>query len=157
MSALGGFTTFAAEQGYAYRALVGPTIMAKTPQAAVVIALMLATIQASAVEHPGLAPQDVACVSCHADKAKGMSVHSAMELPCGVCHVTSRREDLMMVSLAAPRQQICSGCHLQATGANWHVPALVKGECVDCHDPHSSRRRMLLRAHAARPRHTPLK
>ena len=111
----------------------------------VALALMLLTLEMFAVEHPGVVPERAVCLSCHADKAKGRSVHAAMELPCSVCHTTARQDDLLTVALATPKDQICSGCHLQGARATWHVPALVKGQCVDCHDPHSSRRRMLLR------------
>jgi predicted CXXCH cytochrome family protein len=43
-----------------------------------------------------------------------------------------------------PKQKICFACHQESTALQEHVPA-VKGQCVDCHDAHSSDRKMLLR------------
>lgn len=106
---------------------------------------------AGAVEHPGLGGKD--CSSCHAAKLRGTSVHSAMQLPCTVCHVTEIEGDMMLVKLSMPRQRICSACHEEASVLQRHTTA-VKGTCVDCHDSHSSEQKMLLLrrvAEAARP------
>lgn len=107
--------------------------------------LLLTALQVSAVEHPGIIPKGANCVSCHTDKTHGKSVHSAMALPCSVCHLATTQEDLTIVNLAASKQQICFGCHLQSTELQKHSPR-VDGACVDCHDPHASQRRELLRA-----------
>ena|SRR5205085_4483072 len=107
--------------------------------------LVVAITTMPAIEHPGIIAKGASCSSCHADKITGKSVHSAMALPCSVCHVATTEEDLTIVSLAAPKQQICFGCHLQS--AKLHKPSPRDTEdCIDCHDPHSSKRRMLLRA-----------
>lgn len=96
---------------------------------------------AGAVEHPGVVDRD--CAACHASKLSGSSVHSAMSSPCTVCHVTTTQGDMTLVSLSMPKAKICSACHEQASALRQHVPA-VKGLCVECHDAHSSDRRMLL-------------
>jgi hypothetical protein len=44
--------------------------------------------RANAVEHPGSLGKDADCTSCHAKKTTGTSVHSAMQSPSDVCHVT---------------------------------------------------------------------
>ncbi len=99
---------------------------------------------AVAVEHPGVVPKDAECTSCHAAKVRGKSVHSVMATSCDVCHVTQTQGDMTMVSLSMPKQKICFACHQESTALREHVPA-VKGQCIDCHDAHSSAQKMLLR------------
>ena len=106
--------------------------------------LLLFTGSAIAVEHPGVVPTGVGCASCHASKVTGKFVHSAMESSCTVCHVTSTQGDMTTVSLSMPKEKICSACHTESATLRQHVPS-VKGSCVDCHDAHSSSRRMMLR------------
>jgi predicted CXXCH cytochrome family protein len=96
------------------------------------------------VEHPGVVPKDVECTSCHASKICGKSVHSVMATSCDVCHVTQTQGDMTLVSLSMPKQKICFACHQESAALREHVPS-VKGQCVDCHDAHSSDQKMLLR------------
>jgi predicted CXXCH cytochrome family protein len=109
--------------------------------------LLLASAPASAVEHPGIVHKDDLCSSCHADKISGKSVHSAMATPCTVCHVAQTQGDMTTMNLAMPKERICFACHEKSTESQRHSPA-VKGLCVDCHDAHSSDRRLLLRQQA---------
>lgn len=114
---------------------------------ALVVSLMLAAaLPASAVEHPGVLPKDSNCSTCHANKTRGRSVHSAMATSCTVCHLTNTQGDMTTLSLAMPKAQICFACHEKSAELQKHSPALTKGSCLDCHDAHSSDRRMLLRA-----------
>jgi len=71
-------------------------------------------------------------------------VHSAMATPCTVCHLATTEGDMTIVNLLMPKQKICFACHEKSGEARLHSSG-VKGECVDCHDAHSSGRRMLLR------------
>jgi len=98
---------------------------------------------AGAVEHPGVVPRESDCVSCHAAKISGKSVHSAMNGSCGMCHVVMTHGDMTSVSLSMPKAKICSACHEESAALRQHLPA-VKGSCVECHDAHSSSRKMLL-------------
>lgn len=50
---------------------------------------------------------------------------------------------MTLVNLSMPKAKICTACHEQSTALRQHVP-VVKGLCVECHDAHSSDRRMLL-------------
>ncbi len=109
--------------------------------------LLAPAMQASAIEHPGIVPRDANCSSCHANKTKGKSVHSAMQLSCTVCHLVRTEGDMTTLSLAWPKDKICSACHQQFVEMQQHSPS-VKGQCVDCHDTHSSSRRALLREQA---------
>lgn len=113
------------------------------------VALLLLMVgSTAAVEHPGVVPRGTECASCHASKVTGKFVHSAMGTSCTVCHVTSTQGDMTTVSLSMPKEKICSACHTESTTLRQHVPS-VKGSCVDCHDAHSSSRRMMLRELAA--------
>ena len=106
-----------------------------------------ASVRAGAVEHPGVVPKDAECTSCHAAKVRGKSVHSVMETSCEVCDLTQLQGDMTLVSVSMPKQKICFACHQESAALRQHVPA-VKGQCLDCHDAHSSERKMLLRAEA---------
>lgn len=105
--------------------------------------LLWPAAQASAVEHPGIVPENADCGSCHARQISGRSVHSAMATSCTVCHVARTQGDMTTLSLAMPKEQICFACHEKSAALKQHVP-VVKGTCVDCHDSHSSDQPMLL-------------
>jgi predicted CXXCH cytochrome family protein len=104
-------------------------------------------VRAGAVEHPGVVPKDADCTSCHAAKVRGKSVHSVMATSCEVCHVTQTQGDMTLVMLSMPKQKICFACHQESAASRLHLP-VVKGQCLDCHDAHSSERKMLLRVEA---------
>lgn len=111
--------------------------------------LLLGSVQVSAVErdgieHPGNIHADDDCSSCHADKARGKSAHSAMVLPCTICHLARTQGDMTTLSLFMPKAKICSACHEQSGAVREHRPATNRS-CLDCHDAHSSNRRDLLR------------
>lgn len=106
--------------------------------------LLLISAEAVAVEHPGVIPKDANCSSCHADKARGKSVHSALATRCTVCHLASTMGDMTIVNLLMPKEKICFACHEKSAEERQH-PTKAQVECVDCHDAHSSTRRMLLR------------
>lgn len=109
---------------------------------------LAAALPAVAVEHPGVVPSGVECTSCHAAKVSGKSVHSVMATSCDVCHVTQTQGDMTLVSLSMPKQKICYACHQDSAALRQHFPA-AKTQCVDCHDAHSSSRKMLLRVDVA--------
>ena len=108
---------------------------------------LLAAMPASAVEHPGTIPKGAQCASCHADKTSGRSVHAVMEAPCTVCHLEKTEGDMTTVNLAVPKEQLCSECH--SSMALQKHPPNPKGQCLDCHDAHRSRRLLLLRERVA--------
>jgi predicted CXXCH cytochrome family protein len=106
--------------------------------------LLLAGLPASAVEHPGVLHKEDICSTCHADKTRGKSVHSAIAMGCTVCHLAQTQGDMTTLNLLMPKERICSACHEQSEETRQHSSG-AKGMCVDCHDSHSSDRRMLLR------------
>jgi len=107
----------------------------------------LAATPVLAVEHPGTVHQEDNCNSCHAAKTTGKSVHSAMTISCTVCHVAQTQGDMTTLTLLMPKERICSACHDTTSELRKHQ-VKVEGFCLDCHDAHSSDRRMLLRAEA---------
>lgn len=106
--------------------------------------VLLTALPAVAVEHPGVLHRDDLCSACHADKTSGKSVHSAMTISCTICHLAQTQGDMTTLNLVMPKEQICFACHEKGAELQQH-PAAAKGLCVDCHDAHSSDRRMLLR------------
>jgi len=96
------------------------------------------------VEHPGVLHDGDDCSSCHASKTVGKSVHSAMASPCTICHLAQTQGDMTTLNLIMPKEQICFACHEKSAELRQHTP-VVQGRCVECHDSHSSARRMLLR------------
>jgi predicted CXXCH cytochrome family protein len=106
--------------------------------------LLAPAMQAFVIEHPGIIPRDASCSSCHPNKTRGKSVHSVMLLSCTVCHLAQTEGDMTRLSLAWPKDKICSACHEESAELQRHSP-VVKGQCVDCHDTHSSSRRFLVR------------
>ncbi len=136
-----------------------PNALAHKPSALITsmsLLVLLTTMSASAienrsVEHPGSVHTDDNCSSCHADKARGKSVHSAMALSCTVCHLAQTQGDMTTLTLLMAKPKICFACHEQTLSVRQHRPA-AKGLCLDCHDAHSSNRRMLLREPTYAPR-----
>jgi predicted CXXCH cytochrome family protein len=112
--------------------------------------MLAATMPAWSVEHPGVVSVDADCASCHAKQTSGKSVHSAMSTSCTVCHVARTQGDMTTLILAMPKEQICFACHEKSAALRQQVPA-AKGQCMDCHDAHSSDQRMLLRVAAGAP------
>ena len=127
------------------RRVQGLAALVATPSALIGCLLLLAAaMQASTIEHPGIIPKDANCSSCHAGKTSGQSVHSAMAISCTVCHLAETEGDMTTMDLAMPKEKICFACHEKSAELQHHSP-VVKGQCVDCHDTHSSSRRSLLR------------
>ncbi len=119
--------------------------MKHTPGALLgVLLLLIAAPQASTIEHPGILPKDSNCSSCHANKTKGMSVHSAIAIPRTVCHLTETQGDMTTLNLVIPKEKICFACHEKSAPLPRHSPG-AKAPCVECHDSHSSSRPALLR------------
>jgi len=118
--------------------------------------LMFLDAPVLAVEHPGTLHEGDACLTCHAAKTRGKSVHSAMQVSCTVCHVAQTRGDMTTLALLMPKEKICSACHDTGAESRKHQTA-VRGPCLDCHDAHRSDQRLLLLRDEAELRSTPQK
>ena len=98
--------------------------------------VVLSPVAAIAVDHPEI-PNGSECLSCHGEKAKGQAVHFDFANACNVCHVVHVADGRTSITLILPKEKICYSCHEKA--AIDQVP-YMKGECISCHDPHSSAR-----------------
>ena len=81
------------------------------------------------------------CITCHEDKTKGKSVHSAIATGCLSCHEVRVNKDITRVKLITTTPlALCLTCHADKNAASLtgtiHAPA--RRDCVKCHDPHSS-------------------
>ena len=81
------------------------------------------------------------CAECHADKAKGKFVHTAIATGCTSCHEIRVTKDVTRVKLTTNTPQaLCLTCHADHNAADLkgtvHPPAVR--DCVKCHDPHQS-------------------
>jgi predicted CXXCH cytochrome family protein len=98
---------------------------------------------ARAKTHPSLGTKidDSSCLECHAAKAKGKSVHSAVSKGCSGCHqvrVDAEVTRIKLVSVTTGR--LCLQCHANkdASQIKGHVHSPDVRDCITCHDPHSS-------------------
>jgi len=108
-----------------------------------VLFLVRAALGQEAEQHPLRAGRE--CSSCHGDKTSGKVVHSAIAMGCAVCHQVVASGETATVRLTMPNDQICFTCHLKSEDEYQHPP-YAQGQCVSCHDPHSSNYPMHLRA-----------
>jgi predicted CXXCH cytochrome family protein len=81
------------------------------------------------------------CLECHADKAKGKNVHTAVATGCTSCHEIRVNKDVTRVKLiTTTASALCFTCHADKNPADIkgtvHNPA--KRDCLKCHDPHQS-------------------
>jgi predicted CXXCH cytochrome family protein len=87
------------------------------------------------------------CLECHADKAKGKAVHTAISAGCTSCHEIRVNRDVTRVKLiTATVYSLCLTCHADKNAAQLkgtvHKPAVR--DCLKCHDPHSSENKFQL-------------
>ena len=90
-----------------------------------------------AAEHPVPLEKDADCATCHEDKTKGKAVHSAIAMGCTTCHEVKTEKDVTTVNLVSPKEELCFTCHEKSQDAVRHMP-YDQGQCVTCHDPHTS-------------------
>ncbi len=107
------------------------------------LALVLwAVPRVAAAEHPVPLEKgvtDAKCLECHEDKGKGKAVHSAIAMGCTSCHEIKTEGETTNISLNQPKNELCFTCHANEAKAedSKHGP-WEKGQCVLCHDPHTS-------------------
>jgi predicted CXXCH cytochrome family protein len=81
------------------------------------------------------------CLECHAEKAKGKNVHTAISTGCTSCHEIRVNKDVTRVKLITTTPAaLCFSCHADKSPAEIkgtiHQPAVR--DCLKCHDPHAS-------------------
>ena len=73
---------------------------------------------------------------CHTDYREFQYVHGPVQLEhCSMCHETVENRHVFRV--AATGVEMCTLCHKMEFQSSIHEP-VTKGECLKCHDPHSS-------------------
>lgn len=87
------------------------------------------------------------CLECHADKAKGKAVHTAISTGCTSCHEIRVNKDITRVKLITTTPySLCLTCHANKNSAEIkgtvHKPAVR--DCLKCHDPHATDNRFQL-------------
>ena len=101
-------------------------------------------------EHPFIKPQEIksgTCLICHADKQEGKHVHSAVAAGCQNCHQVTSKNSATTIVLRATGGQLCAMCHEMESDPVLHVP-YRDGQCMICHNPHTSNFPRQLRADA---------
>jgi predicted CXXCH cytochrome family protein len=124
---------------------------------AVPLALWLGLLVVAVTAHADIHPvpldknaDSAKCLECHADKAKGKHVHTAVATGCTSCHEVRVNRDITRVKLiTATPSALCFTCHADKNPADIkgtvHKPA--NRDCLKCHDPHeSNNKNQLLKA-----------
>lgn len=114
----------------------------------ILLALTAIARRGVAQEHPVPLEQKTessTCLQCHEDKGKGKHVHSAIAMGCTTCHEVKTEKDTTSIALTASKKELCFTCHEKAQDSVKHAP-YDQGQCVICHDPHTSDNDKQLRA-----------
>jgi predicted CXXCH cytochrome family protein len=99
---------------------------------------------AFAVQHPVTLDKNTdpaKCLECHAEKAKGKAVHSAIAMGCMSCHEIRTNRDVTHIKLIAVTPvKLCLQCHADkdASQIKGQVHRPNVRDCLTCHDPHTS-------------------
>jgi len=113
--------------------------------------IVLAAVPATAKQHPvPLDPKtdDAKCAECHSDLTQGKVVHPAIQMGCSSCHFVRGSGENTRVVLKTPKSTLlCTTCHADKKAENHgkRVHAPVARDCLQCHDPHHSANKALLK------------
>ena len=91
-------------------------------------------------EHPFIEPDAIkseTCLTCHPDKREGKFVHSAVAMGCESCHQAASENGKTSMALVATGGELCAMCHKAKKDPVLHRP-YRDGQCLICHDPHTS-------------------
>ncbi len=88
---------------------------------------------------------ELPCLQCHTSKDSGDTVHMAVQMGCGICHLTPHDGENLTLSLMLDTPDLCYMCHDSFEGKKQHT-AVEAGMCTTCHSPHSSDNNNLLMA-----------
>ena len=92
------------------------------------------------IEHPFIEPKDIksqTCLTCHPEKKQGKFVHTAVGMGCENCHQAISEKSKTTITLVATGGDLCAKCHETRKDPVLHGP-YKNGQCLTCHDPHSS-------------------
>lgn len=91
-------------------------------------------------EHPLIEPSALkseTCLACHPSKKEGKFVHSAIAMGCEKCHRASSEDGKTTITPVATDGELCAMCHEAKRAPVLHVP-YREGQCLICHEPHTS-------------------
>jgi predicted CXXCH cytochrome family protein len=111
-----------------------------TPFLALCLLSSLAVCAEESVEHPYIEPKEIksaTCLTCHPEKKEGKFIHTAVRMGCENCHQITSRKSSTTITLLATGGSLCAKCHEAKREAVLHGP-YKEGQCLICHDPHSS-------------------
>lgn len=77
------------------------------------------------------------CLTCHPEKKQGKFVHSAVSMGCQNCHEAASEKNSTSIALVATGGNLCAKCHEASKDPVQHEP-FKAGQCLVCHDPHTS-------------------
>ena len=107
------------------------------------LVLMLCLVGASRYPTAGAQTADCVTADCHTTVRAGQFLHAPTALrKCDACHRPT--EGRHTFALQAPKQELCVQCHTQAERTYVHRP-VGQGDCTECHNPHGSDQRYILR------------
>ncbi len=88
------------------------------------------------------------CVDCHAKLLAKKKIHGPAANACDKCHKPNDKvhplEDVEGFSLVAKVPELCYGCHEMKKTAEHLHPPFGDGNCLDCHEVHSSNEDFLI-------------
>lgn len=91
-------------------------------------------------EHPFIEPSAInsdTCLTCHPNKKEGKFVHSGIATGCEKCHRASSENGKTTITPVATGGELCAMCHEAKVAPVAHVP-YRQGQCLICHEPHTS-------------------
>lgn len=95
---------------------------------------------------PPVQAADADCLTCHQEKSTGVSIHSAIDMGCAVCHIgvdaskVPHRFSGASKGLPSEGAELCFSCHDKRefeSAREVHQP-VSSGMCNICHDSHAS-------------------
>jgi predicted CXXCH cytochrome family protein len=95
---------------------------------------------ADSAGHPYVETKDLkseTCLKCHPNISQGKAVHTAVGMGCENCHQTTSEKNQTTITLMATGRDLCVMCHEASKDPVLHEP-YKNGQCLTCHDPHSS-------------------
>ncbi len=81
---------------------------------------------------------------CHQPIVNHTVRHNPAGTDCSACHVQVGEVAAHKFSLVATAEQLCLKCHQLPTQKHNHAP-VVEGKCMECHDPHGSEHKFVLK------------
>jgi predicted CXXCH cytochrome family protein len=129
----------------------GPEIALGTFSAISLLFVFLVAHPVLAAQHPVPLDKGIKedkCLECHSELTQGKVVHSAVQMGCFNCHFVRGSGESTRVVLKTPKSTaLCATCHadkkVEGPGKRVHPP--VSRDCLQCHDPHKSENKALLK------------